>query len=75
MTKALITVIALITATSANSQSDTPYKLIIGWIATGIVVIDYPSLARCEVARAALLEAMKKRNGGRANDMGYCIPG
>ena len=74
MKKILVPVIALIAASSANAQSDTPYKLVIGWIGTGIIAIDYPSLARCETARAALFEAMKKRNG-RANDMGYCIPG
>lgn len=62
------------------AQSDGPYKLIITWFQSGIVVIDYPSKARCERASQAVLERMmeKAKRAGlpqEGGDIAFCIPG
>lgn len=79
---------ALLQASSASAQS-MPYKLIITWHQSNITVIDYPSAARCEAARLAVLAEVERRGaesranaeriggqiiGGTPNGA-FCIPG
>lgn len=74
--RTIITAAFLAAASSASAQSAAPYKLIITWYQAGIVAVDYPSKARCEAARLAVMQAIEKRNGGPGgNDIAFCIPG
>lgn len=76
MLKRAIIAATMFVATSANAQSVTSYKLIITWYQAGIVAVDYPSKARCEAAKLAVMQAIERRNGGPSgNDIAFCIPG
>lgn len=57
-----------------------PYKLVITWYQSGIVVTDYPNRARCEQGRQAVLEraAARAAKAGlptESGDIAFCIPG
>lgn len=61
------------------AQSDGPYKLVITWYQS-VVVIDYPSLARCERAKQVLIERARARAVAtglppESGDIAQCIPG
>ena len=76
MLKQVIIIAIMLVATSASAQSASPYKLIITWYQAGIVAVDYPTKARCEAARLAVMQAIEKRNGGTGgSDIAFCIPG
>lgn len=74
-------------ATAANAQA-TSYKLIIVWYQSSLTVIDYPSAARCEAGRKAVLDEIRRRQAqadadappgsviiGRSPNGAFCIPG
>jgi hypothetical protein len=48
-------------ATSAAAQQGLPHKLVITYSPGGVVVVDYPSRARCEQARQVLEQDTKDR--------------
>lgn len=78
--RGLAGLLALVLAAPATAQSDGPYKLIITWYQSGIIAIDYPSKARCERARDAVLErsrerAVKQGLPPESGDIAFCIPG
>lgn len=76
MLKRKIIAVIMLAATSANAQTATPYKLIITWYQAGIVAVDYPTKARCEAARLAVMEAIAKRSRtSDGSDIAFCIPG
>jgi len=57
-----------------------PYKLVITWYQSGIVVTDYPNRARCEKGREAVVERARERatKAGlppESADIAFCIPG
>jgi hypothetical protein len=79
--------IALALAIAAQAQVG-PYKLVITWYQSDLTVIDYPSSARCEVARRAVEAevARRQREGlagqppgtvivGKSPNGAFCIPG
>ena len=51
----------LLAPVSAAAQASGPYKLIITWYQAGVVVIDYPTAARCEQARRAVEAEVQRR--------------
>ena len=58
----LTVIIAAYAASPVAAQQASAYKLIVGTSeGGGIAVIDYPSAARCERARAALEADMQRR--------------
>ncbi len=80
------TVLALTTPALAQEPASGPYKLVITWFQNDIVVIDYPSLARCERAQAAVIRSILDRNRRAAEagavrmpsvsaEIAFCIPG
>ena len=57
-----------------------PYKLVITWYQAGIVVTDYPSRARCERGREAVVKRFADRASrtgfpAESGDVAFCIPG
>lgn len=87
--KTLLAVVALLASAPSYGQSAST-KLILTWSQGGIVVVDYPSAARCEQARQAI-EAERERRVAEAERSaarrggtlvgapwavyGICIPG
>lgn len=68
--------VSIIAASSVTAQTATPHKLIITWYQAGIVAVDYPTKARCEAARLAVMEAIAKRSRtSDGSDIAFCIPG
>lgn len=60
-------------------QADGPYKLVITWYQS-IAVVDYPSKARCERAKQAVLDrtrakALASGLPAESGDIAFCIPG
>ena len=60
MRRALL--LALLLPSAAWAQQSAPYKLVIASSEGGLVVVDYPSAARCERAKAAIDAEMERRN-------------
>ena len=52
-------VLAAFVAAPALAQSG-PFKLVIAWYQSNLTVIDYPSQARCEQARKAVMIEMEE---------------
>lgn len=72
--------VAIAFAAAAAPAADSPYKLVVTWYQSGITAIDYPSRARCERAREALLGwlvARAARAGlpAESAEVAVCIPG
>lgn len=78
----------LLSIPSASIAQAGSYKLIITWYQAGMVVVDYPSAARCEAARRAVEAEVAKRQRetvanlppggiifGTSANGAFCIPG
>lgn len=85
--QAALTAFFMVSAPAAAGQP-TPYKLVIVWHQSNLTVIDYPNLPRCEAARKAVTEEIRRRNEqadadappgairiGRSPNGAFCIPG
>lgn len=84
--KGMIALIGLTICTPLVAQN-VPYKLVIRWYQSDLTVIDYPTKARCEAARTAVLdeivrlqmETQKTYPGatpvGPSFNGAFCIPG
>lgn len=59
-------VAALMCAAPASAQVQSAAKLVILWGNGGIAITDYPSVARCEIARRALRDRAEKEIANRA---------
>ena len=83
----MIALLAVAVTTSAQAQA-LPYKLVITWNQSGIVVVDYPSASRCEQARRAVEDEVQRKvretlaslpEGskviGKPTNGAFCIPG
>lgn len=87
MRRFAFTALLALFSTPAFAQA-APYKLVIVWYQSSLTVIDYPSAARCEAARKAVMDEVKRRNEqadaemppgavriGRSPNSAFCIPG
>lgn len=52
----------MLAAQALSSSASTPAKLIVMRGETGVAVTDYPTLARCESARAKLVAMVREYN-------------
>ena len=82
-------VAGLVLCWSNTAMAETiPYKLIITWYQSNVVVIDYPSAVRCAAARDAVLAEVARREAesaaqrtsnvtavGASPNGAFCIPG
>lgn len=61
LTAAAVAAFALWVPLSAAAQSAQAFKLIVRWQGAGIAITDYPSRARCEAGRDALLREIARQ--------------
>lgn len=75
--KPLIAAAALLLATPAIAQT-SPYKLLILWGTSGVAIVDYPTIGRCEAALRVLerrkAEEVASRQPKRTEGGGVIFP-
>jgi Skp family chaperone for outer membrane proteins len=80
--------LALLATPAVTFAQSAPFKLVITWVDAGVVVVDYPSAARCDAARKAVQAEVDRRSResaqalppgaivvGKSPNGAFCIPG
>lgn len=58
----IIAAVVLALSAPAHAQSPIPFKLVVLRGTDGIAMADYPSAARCEAAKEAILQLVAREN-------------